>query len=227
MTSNTRFRRPRTAAAVAALTALLAACGTAAPGGSSPTQGAPGAVRVAMTDTAGPAALAAPAVGAVAKLVVNVERVELAGKDGATVAFEKGDDALEALDADGDGYPDVDLMALAGKTVELLDGAVPAGTYSQVRVFAPGEGSGSKGVYAVIGTDDVALEIPSGEQTGLKLVAGGEFTVSEGAATSVTLDFDAKRSLVATGSGRLMLKPVVRLVVDAEASAGDGETTAN
>jgi PKD repeat protein len=51
------------------------------------------------------------------------------------------------------------------------------------------------------------LTIPSGE---VKL--NGQFTLSEGAATTILLDFDGESSIREAGSGNYMMTPVVRIV---------------
>jgi len=99
-----------------------------------------------------------------------------------------------------------DLLRLRnGASVVLADGDVPAGHYTQIRLML-GEGS-----HVVVGGVAHALEIPSGFQTGYKLV--GEFDLPAGGAVGLTLDFDAARSIVVTGNGRYKLKPTCRVIV--------------
>lgn len=54
------------------------------------------------------------------------------------------------------------------------------------------------------------LEIPSGEQTGIKLNHGS--VIESGLLYDLILDFDAERSIVLTGNGQYKLKPVIRVV---------------
>jgi uncharacterized protein DUF4382 len=54
------------------------------------------------------------------------------------------------------------------------------------------------------------LTVPSGLQSGLKL--DGSFLVTSGGSTDLVLDFDASRSIIQTGAGQYMLKPVIRLM---------------
>jgi hypothetical protein len=82
------------------------------------------------------------------------------------------------------------------------EGSLPAGTYTQIRLKL---GSGSN---IVIDGATYPLEVPSGMQSGLKLI--GNFNVPPGGTTDVGLDFDASRSIHQTGSGQWMLKPVVK-----------------
>ena len=51
---------------------------------------------------------------------------------------------------------------------------------------------------------------------GDKLKVVGQFDVEEGQATVLTLDFDADKSVVITGSGRVQFKPTVKLLIRKE-----------
>ena len=96
-----------------------------------------------------------------------------------------------------------DLLTLQNGVFATIGSAViPAGHYSQIRLLL---GPGSD---VVVDGTTYPLTVPSGLQTGLKLV--GNFDVPPGGLTDVALDFDAQRSVILTGSGRYMLKPVVR-----------------
>jgi len=57
------------------------------------------------------------------------------------------------------------------------------------------------------------LKIPSGLQTGIKIVHG--FDISENQTTELILDFDASKSIVKAGSGKWLLKPTIK-VLDTE-----------
>ena len=62
----------------------------------------------------------------------------------------------------------------------------------------------------VNGDDTVnKLTIPSGYQTGIKLVHG--FDMTAGQTAEIVLDFNANRSVVATGSGKYLLKPTIKV----------------
>ena len=99
----------------------------------------------------------------------------------------------------------VDLLSLQnGVFTTLATGRVAAGTYSQVRLKL---GAGS-----TVTVDGVTypLTVPSGMQSGLKIV--GTFQVPNGGAVDISLDFDASRSIIQTGAGTYILKPVVRVM---------------
>jgi len=68
------------------------------------------------------------------------------------------------------------------------------------------------------------LFVPSGAQTGYK--ATGNFTVPVNGQVSVTADFDARKSVVKAGnSGKYILKPTIRLIVDNQAGSIAGTVT--
>lgn len=91
-----------------------------------------------------------------------------------------------------------------GRDTLIAEGAVPAGIYSQMRLYI-GQGCSvtENGVMH-------PLEIPSGSQSGLKLNIHA--TIFPGVKYVLMLDFDAGRSIVTTGNGRYKLKPVISTV---------------
>jgi len=62
------------------------------------------------------------------------------------------------------------------------------------------------------GTDAVhELKVPSGYQTGIKIVKG--FVINENETTELILDFDASRSVIKAGkSGKWLLKPTIKVL---------------
>jgi hypothetical protein len=97
-----------------------------------------------------------------------------------------------------------DLLLLRnGASVVLGDHPLDAGHYTQIRLII---GTGSN---VVVDGVTYPLEIPSGEQTGVKL--NHAFDIQEGLVYELMLDFDAERSIVVTGNGQYKLKPVIRL----------------
>lgn len=129
------------------------------------------------------------------------------------VSIHRGDEssgAWETLKSDTSTY---DLLQLRnGVFTTLATGLVPAGHYTQVRLHI-GEGSN-----VVVDGVTHPLEVPSGMQSGYKLV--GEFDVPPGGQVELTLDFDAARSIVTTGNGRYKLNPTVRVIVNPVATTG-------
>ena len=99
----------------------------------------------------------------------------------------------------------VDLLTLRnGVFTTLAIAQVPAGHYTQIRLkLAPGSN-------VVVDGITHPLTVPSGLQSGYKLV--GDFDVPAGGLIGLTLDFDAARSIVLTGSGTYLLKPTARVI---------------
>jgi hypothetical protein len=98
-----------------------------------------------------------------------------------------------------------DLLRLRnGASVILGNNYLDAGSYSQIRLII---GTGSN---IVVDGITYSLEVPSGEQTGIKL--NHEFEIQSGLIYELMLDFDAEHSIVLTGNGQYKLKPVIRLV---------------
>lgn len=103
-----------------------------------------------------------------------------------------------------------------------------AGTYTQLRFMleAPQMGGGSHsnpGCWLEFedGTEE-PLFVPSGAQSGYKAV--GQFTVPANGTISVTADFDVRKSVIKAGnSGKYILKPTIRLIVDDQAGAIAGD----
>jgi hypothetical protein len=110
-----------------------------------------------------------------------------------------------------------------------------AGHYTQMRLII-GEIAETDGLnmfsvshpYAnyIITLDDEAheLKVPSGTNTGLKIVNG--FDINENQTTEMILDFDAMRSVVKPGSnGKYLLKPTVKVLDTTEYSIVSGKVT--
>jgi len=103
---------------------------------------------------------------------------------------------------------------------------IQAGTYQQIRVFlAPDNTSisgnqcsaapGSPANCVVLAADNSvhALQLASEAQSGLKIpsgqIAGGKFTIGSGETKDLDIDFNACASIVVTGNGQFILKPVL------------------
>jgi len=157
-----------------------------------------GTVRIALTD--------APA--AYDSVVLNVVQVSV-HRDG----------------PDNEGWftastPDtmIDLLTLRNGVFKNLGTVmVPAGHYSQVRLLL---GPGSYVVQSGVRHD---LVVPSGLQTGLKLIGG--FDVPAGGNVDLAIDFDAARSIHVTGNGKYMMKPTARVQVVSTVGAISGSVS--
>lgn len=189
----------RFTAAVAAIAALLAtACGGGGIGGTGSPQ-AMGTLRLSMTD--------APA----------------CGYDAVNVTVEKVRVHQSSTAAEGDGgWSEVvvspakrlNLLDLTNGVMEQLGQAsLPAGRYTQLRLVLAENGGSTPLANSVVptGGTEVALDTPSGTQSGLKLNVN--IDVPENQIADVALDFDACKSVVRRGnSGQYNLKPVISVI---------------
>jgi hypothetical protein len=103
--------------------------------------------------------------------------------------------------------------------LDVLLGAVelPAGRVSQIRLIL-GDNNTLK-----IGEETFDLATPSAQQSGLKLNVQANLT--EGITYTILLDFDAARSIVETGNGSYILKPVIRAISQATSGAIKGSVS--
>ena len=127
---------------------------------------------------------------------IVVERVEVHkadnGEEGEWIVINNGTQTYNLLDLRN------------GASVVLGDTMLAAGHYTQIRLII---GAGS---YIVVNGITYPLEIPSGMQTGVKLIHG--FNIQAGVVYELVLDFDAEKSIVITGTGDYSLKPTIRVV---------------
>jgi len=141
---------------------------------------------------------------------INISRIEghIAG-DG-----EEGEDkgSWETL-KEWSGGLQVDLIKLQDVSILLASLELEVNKYTQLRLFLMG---GEEDAWIVIeGEEEEAtsiepLEIPSVYQTGIKL--NRPFEIVEGMITELTLDFDAKKSVIKTGNGKYKMKPVITVL---------------
>jgi hypothetical protein len=124
------------------------------------------------------------------------------------VSVHRGDadsDSTSGWTVLSDGPQTYDLLNLRNGVFASVGMAkVLAGHYTQIRLKL---GSGST---VVIDGVSHPLTVPSGFQSGLKLV--GSFDVPANGLLDVALDFDAGRSIVLSGTGSYSLKPTVRVM---------------
>jgi hypothetical protein len=117
----------------------------------------------------------------------------------------------------------IELLALQGQNSVpmLIDTTLPAGEYEWLRLSVSAENDGVLDSYIKIDDNAVhELSIPSGSESGLKIIGGLE--VIANTPTSMTIDFDLRKSIVMTGSGEYKLKPVLKLVDDSKAGSITG-----
>ena len=196
---NAQFSRFGLVATTAIAAATLVACGGGDGSGAAPAPTSTmGTLAVSITD--------APACGFDAvNVTVNKVRVHQSGT---------------ASDTDG-GWTDItlspakkiNLLNLTNGVLESLgQTTLSAGHYSQLRlVLDANTGTGlANSVIASGSTTETTLVTPSATQSGIKLV--NEFDVVAGQKVDLVLDFNACKSVVTTGSGKYMLKPVIKVI---------------
>jgi len=172
--------------------ALLAACAvgavscTAPDAGTNPEDG-PGRIRLYLTD----------APGAYDQVNIVVRRIE---------AHRSGNSQGKGWGVLWEGRQTYDLLLLAdGNRAMIADTLLGPGTYSQIRLLL------DQGSNVVVDGQTHPLTVPSGFQTGVKLIR--DFVIQPGALHELTLDFDAGRSIHRAGS-KWMMKPVIHAHTD-------------
>ena len=101
-----------------------------------------------------------------------------------------------------------------GTDTVIADQEIPSGKLSQIRLIL-GENNS-----LVIDQASYELTTPSAQQSGLKLNVHND--LNQGIAYEYTIDFDAAKSIVETGNGKYILKPVLRVFTDAVSGAIEG-----
>ena len=122
----------------------------------------------------------------------------------------------------GSGSP-VTINFASPKTIDLLNDSgtasavlfsqpIPPGSYGQIRLLVVADGDPSNSYIVLSDGSMHGLMVPSGTQTGLKLVSG--FTVPDSGVVDYTIDFDLRQAIVCQPglSPQCFLKPVERLV---------------
>lgn len=123
------------------------------------------------------------------------------------------------------------LELVNGVRAELGQARLDAGNYTQMRLIIGLTPDSGLNIFSqahpfanyVIDQDDEIheLKVPSGAQTGLKIVNGFDINVNQ--TTELILDFDAMRSVVKAGSsGRYLLKPTVKVLNTVENAIVEG-----
>jgi hypothetical protein len=120
------------------------------------------------------------------------------------------------VDLPGSDVGVVNLLDYTGGTeLTLVDTRFPEGRISQIRLLLGDNNS------VVVGGNAHSLMTPSAQQSGLKLNV--HETLLAGITYEFLLDFDAARSVVRTGNGMFILKPVIRVITQSLSGAIKGE----
>ena len=120
----------------------------------------------------------------------------------------------------------IDLVTQSGTaSAELFDQPIPPGSYGQVRLMVSADGNADDSYIVLADGSMHGLIIPSGDQTGLKLVSG--FTVPSSGVVDYTIDFDLRQAITCPpGQGpACLLKPALRLVDNTTVGNIQGQIT--
>lgn len=129
-------------------------------------------------------------------VIICVTRVEV---------HKSGSDSTSGWFVINDSTRYFDLLQLTnGASAILGDTSLPAGHYTQIRLYI-GDGS-----YVIDQGIKHYLEVPSGSQSGLKLIH--QFTIEPGKLYELILDFNVDKSIIITGNGKYKLKPTIRVM---------------
>lgn len=143
---------------------------------------------------------------------VNVEIVDIQ----VNADNGQGDEGWKSLSGVNTGiYNLLDLTN--GTETVLTNSSYPTGFISQIRLILGDNNS------VVVDGETHPLSTPSAQQTGIKLSLNQELL--SGITYSILLDFDAAQSVVKTGGGSYLLKPVVKVVSEAQDAAIEGSVT--
>lgn len=105
-----------------------------------------------------------------------------------------------------------------GKDTLIASQDIPSGRIQEVRLVLNDTGN-----RVVINGVSYPLTTPSGQTSGVKLKV--QDNLEAGVAYTLLLDFDAAKSIVQTGNGKYILKPVIRAIANAVSGSITGVIT--
>lgn len=164
--------------------------------------------------------------------------------DSSTEAYQAIYVTIARVDVHHDGGDSWQTVAEPNKTynlLELVNGALEplgettlaAGHYTQMRLILGETAEDSMNMLSMMHPHanyliDSAgmpqeMKVPSGTNTGLKIVNG--FDITENQITELILDFDAMRSVVRAGNGKYLLKPTIKVLEMASHAVVNGLVT--
>lgn len=177
----------------------------------------------------------------ITKIVTGTAAVVLLGTSGCggdsgsgtTMSLSVGDAPVDGAEKVVVEFTGVELIPDAGnsvtitfpapKTIDLLNDSgtasallfsqpIPAGSYGQIRLMVVADGNPSNSYIMLSDGTMHGLQVPSGSETGLKLVSG--FTVPNSGVVDYTIDFDLRQAITCPPgqAPACTLKPVERLV---------------
>jgi hypothetical protein len=139
--------------------------------------------------------------------------------DGAQAVVVK----FTGVELTANGGSPVDITFAQPKTIDLLNQSgtasavlfnqpIPAGSYGQIRLMVVADGDPSNSYITLSDGTMHGLQVPSGSETGLKLVSG--FTVASSGVVDYTIDFDLRQAITCPPgqAPACILKPTEKLV---------------
>ena len=142
------------------------------------------------------------------------------------VAFKREGASAEAVQNLSPSPRQLDLLQYqGGRAALLLDGVtLPAGEYQWIRLIVDNEPGVRDSYISLTGGQECELRVPSGAESGLKLMRG--FTLPADGSVALTVDFDLRKSIHAPPGLRggdcavgYIMRPTLRLVDDADVGA--------
>jgi hypothetical protein len=142
------------------------------------------------------------------------------------VAFKRAGAAPEVVQNLTPSPRQLDLLQFqGGRAAVLLDGVtLPAGDYQWIRLLVDNQPDVRDSYIVLTGGEECELRVPSGAESGLKLMRG--FTLPANGSVALTVDFDLRKSIHAPPGQRsgdcavgYLMRPTLRLVDDANVGA--------
>lgn len=142
------------------------------------------------------------------------------------VAFKRAGSAPEVVQNLTPSPRQLDLLQYqGGRAAVLLDGVtLPAGDYQWIRLIVDNAPDVRDSYIVLTGGEECELRVPSGAESGLKLMRG--FTLPADGSVALTVDFDLRKSIHAPPGQRsgacavgYLMRPTLRLVDDANVGA--------
>jgi hypothetical protein len=132
----------------------------------------------------------------------NFEKINLSVKE--IVLFSAGKPYVFAATAAKFNILDF-RIGTSNPDILVASGDMPSGEITDIRLVLNDAGN-----TIVVGGVESALTTPSGQSSGWKIKLTENPSLVAGVSYSLLLDFDAAKSIVSTGNGKYVLKPVVR-----------------
>ena len=179
---------------------------TACSGGGGSSGGDTGTLSMALTDSS---------CSGYKAIYVTIDEVRVKKKDGSS----NGNSGWKTVATPMKTY---NLLKLVNGATEILgEDELETGTYHQIRLIIGKTAESENNINGVPhpyanyvefedDSEDEPLKIPSGYQTGVKLVH--TFEVEADSFVELVLDFEACKSVVETGSGKYILKPTIKVI---------------